>query len=169
MGNRNAAAARTVGRISLFLETYRPEDDLAGLKTRVEDLQAQVSQLERDSGVDDSAERLASILNLISNRISRYAAELEAEFSEYPFRFDFSQLTGAQYEEPSSQEIFSRRKETVELPFGHIKHNLGVTSFLLRGLEGVRAEMSILSSCFNIVRLIGILGVTGTIERLASL
>jgi len=93
MGNRNAAAARAVGRISLFLETYRPDDDLAGLKARVEELQAQVGQLERDSGVDDSEERLASILNLISNRISRYVAELEAEFSEYPFRLDLSQLT----------------------------------------------------------------------------
>lgn len=93
MGNRNAAAARTVGRISLFLETYRPDDDLAVLKARGEELQAQVALLERVSGVDDSAERLASVLNFISNRISRYVAELEAEFSEYPFRFDLRQLT----------------------------------------------------------------------------
>ena len=93
MGNRNAAAARTVGRISLFLETYRPEDDLASLKARVEELQSQVTQLERDSGADDSEERLTSILNIISNRISRYVAELEAEFSEFPFRFDLNQLT----------------------------------------------------------------------------
>jgi vacuolar-type H+-ATPase subunit I/STV1 len=93
MGNRNAAAARTIGRISLFLETYRPEDDLAGLKTRMEELQGQVTQLERDSGANDSDERLTSILNIISNRINRYVAELEAEFSEFPFRFDLNQLT----------------------------------------------------------------------------
>jgi len=93
MGNRNAAAARVAGRISLFLETYLPDDDLDLLKARVEELQAHISQLERDSGSDDSAERLTSILNIISNRISRYVAELEAEFSEYPFRLDFSQLT----------------------------------------------------------------------------
>ena len=93
MGNRNAAAARIIGRISLFLETYRPEDDLAGLKVRLEELRDHVGQLEKASGADDSEERLTSILNIISNRISRYVAELEAEFSEFPFRFDFNQLT----------------------------------------------------------------------------
>lgn len=93
MGNRNAAAARTVGRISLFLETYRPEDDLAGLKASVEELQGQVTQLGRASGADDSEERLSSILNIISSRISRYVTELEAEFSEFAFRFDLKHLT----------------------------------------------------------------------------
>lgn len=72
-----------------------------------------------------------------------------------------------QYKEPSNQRIYSRRKETVELPFGHIKRNLGVGSFLLRGFEGVRAEMSLFSSCFNMARLIGIFGVTGLLDRLA--
>ena len=75
----------------------------------------------------------------------------------------------ALYEDPSSKETFSRRKETAELPFGHIKRNLGAGYFLLRGFDGVRAEMSLLSSCFNVVRLIGILGVTGLIEKLTSL
>lgn len=93
MGNRNAAAARIVGRVSLFLETYRPDDDLTALKARVNDAQALVVQLERDSGADDSADRLASILNIISNRISRYVKELDAEFSEFPFRLDLGQLT----------------------------------------------------------------------------
>lgn len=93
MGNRNAAAARTVGRISLFLETYRPDDDLAAFKARVDELQKLVAQLERDSGADDSEERLASILNIISNRIRRYVQELEAEFSEFPFRLDLGHLT----------------------------------------------------------------------------
>lgn len=93
MGNRNAAAARTVGRISLFLETYRPDDDLFVLNARVEDLERLVALLERDSGADDSEERLASTLNIISTRISRYVRELEAEFSEFPFRLDLSQLT----------------------------------------------------------------------------
>ncbi|MCW7755362.1 DUF3732 domain-containing protein [Desulfobotulus sp. H1] len=93
MGNRNAAAARIVGRISLFLETYQPEDDIAALKKRIEELKKQVTHLEKDSGADDSEERLNSILNIISNRISRYVAELEAEFSEFSFRFDFNKLT----------------------------------------------------------------------------
>jgi len=65
-----------------------------------------------------------------------------------------------QYAEADSQEVYTRRKQKVELPFGHIKHNLKVSSFLLRGLAGVKAEMSILSSCFNIARMISIIGVS---------
>jgi transposase len=71
-----------------------------------------------------------------------------------------------QYERPDSQEIYKLRKQKVELPFGHIKHNLKVGGFLLRGLPGVRAEMSILSSCFNIARMISIIGVSELIALL---
>jgi len=73
-----------------------------------------------------------------------------------------------QYEQPESQKIYNLRKQKVELPFGHIKHNLKVDGFLLRGLDGVKAEMSILWSCFNIVRMISILGVSGLIAGLAG-
>lgn len=75
------------------------------------------------------------------------------------------QKIAAQYEQACSQQIYSRRKQKVELPFGHIKRNLGVDSFLLRGLSGVRAEMSVMCSCFNISRLIGLFGVSGLIRR----
>jgi hypothetical protein len=71
-----------------------------------------------------------------------------------------------QYLETDSQQVYARRKQKVELPFGHIKHNLKVNGFLLRGFAGVKAEMSILSSCFNITRMIGIVGVTGLIAKL---
>jgi transposase len=64
-----------------------------------------------------------------------------------------------QYVQKESQAIYKLRKEKVELPFGHIKRNLGVTSFLLRGLAGVKAEMSLLASCFNITRMINMVGV----------
>ena len=71
----------------------------------------------------------------------------------------------AQYEEPSSQEIYKLRKEKVELPFGHIKHNLKFDSFLLRGLKGVKAEASILGTCFNLVRMINLLGVPALVKE----
>jgi len=70
-----------------------------------------------------------------------------------------------QYEQPDSQAIYKLRKQKVELPFGHIKRNLNAGHFLLRGLKGVKAEMSLLSSCFNIARMISIIGVAGLIAR----
>jgi len=73
-----------------------------------------------------------------------------------------------QYEEASSQEIYARRKARVEHPFGHIKKNLKTDGFLLRGQSGVNAETSLLGTCFNLARMITILGVSGLIERLMA-
>src|SRR3972149_5953437 len=73
-----------------------------------------------------------------------------------------------QYRKEESQVIYKLRKEKVELTFGHIKRNLGVNAFLMRGLEGVKAEMSLLASCFNIARMITIMGVAALIARLAG-
>jgi len=72
----------------------------------------------------------------------------------------------AQYNDPESQAIYKLRKQKVELPFGHIKHNLKVDAFLLRGRDGVKLEMSLLATCFNISRIMTILGVKGFIQEL---
>jgi hypothetical protein len=75
----------------------------------------------------------------------------------------------AQYEERASQEIYARRKVRAERPFGHIKRNLKVDAFMLRGREGVQAETSLLGTCYNIVRMITLCGsVTGLIQRLRT-
>ena len=76
----------------------------------------------------------------------------------------------ARYASEEGQAIYKKRKEKAELPFGHIKRNLNGGAFLLRGLQGVKAEFSILASCFNIARMITLLGgVSGLINRLALL
>jgi hypothetical protein len=67
-----------------------------------------------------------------------------------------------QFNEPESQGIYVRRKTRAEHPFGHIKHNLGIRNFLLRGREGAKAEISIGATCFNIARMITLLG--GVVE-----
>lgn len=70
---------------------------------------------------------------------------------------------------PENQVIYKRRQAKIELVFGHIKHNLGVRCFLLRGRAGVRAEISLLSICFNIRRLITLLGNQGLIRKLKEI
>lgn len=93
MGNRNAASARIVGRVSLFLETYTPESDFRELEERIEKELKHVQYLEEGIGLDDSEERLKSILNIISNQMRTYSEYLDAEFSECPLRLDLKQLT----------------------------------------------------------------------------
>lgn len=70
------------------------------------------------------------------------------------------------YRTDKGQEIYKLRKEKVELPFGHIKHNLQAGHFLLRGKKGADAELSILSTCFNIARMITLIGISGLIMKL---
>ena len=93
MGSRNNAAAKVVGRISLFLENSRPNDDLEMMESELRRLRLKVEELERKIDSDDTNERLASVMNNISSRMTRYIQELGAEFSEFPFRFDLSNLT----------------------------------------------------------------------------
>lgn len=93
MGTRNNAAARVVGRISLFLETLLPNEDLVRLEAENRRLKFKVEQLEGQIGADDSNERLASILNNISAQLSQYTQAFNAEFGPYPARLDLSQMT----------------------------------------------------------------------------
>jgi transposase len=70
------------------------------------------------------------------------------------------------YQKEESQKLYKLRKEKVELPFGHMKRNLGAGQFMLRGKKGVNAELSILSTCFNIARMITIIGIPTLITKL---
>ena len=81
---------------------------------------------------------------------------------------ELAEKLAAQYEESESRRIYDLRKQKSELPFGHIKHNLKVSGFLLRGLDGVKAEMSLLSSCFNITRMMNIIGIEELIARIGG-
>lgn len=82
---------------------------------------------------------------------------------------EFKQKLEKQYLEPESQAIYKRRKELCEHPFGHMKRNLKLDAFLLRGREGVLAEISLLATCFNIRRIISILGIPGIMAKQAVL
>lgn len=63
-----------------------------------------------------------------------------------------------QYESEESQMIYKRRKERVEHPFGHIKKNLKMRQFLMRGKEGVLAEVALAATSFNLARMVNIFG-----------
>jgi transposase len=77
---------------------------------------------------------------------------------------DDKQRFEAQYE--ANQEIYNRRKSRAEHPFGHIKRNLKTHSFMLRGQQGVQAESSILATCFDLARMMTLVGSAALIEWL---
>jgi len=93
MGSRNNAAARVVGRISLFLENLAPNEELERIEGEYRLLKSKVEDLERRIGTDDSDDRLNSILNIISAQVTNYIQKFEAEFRVFPARFDLVNIT----------------------------------------------------------------------------
>jgi hypothetical protein len=55
-------------------------------------------------------------------------------------------------------EMMRMRRQTVEHPFGTIKHWMGSTHFLTRTLPRVRTEMSLHVLAYNLKRVMRILG-----------
>lgn len=63
-------------------------------------------------------------------------------------------------------ELQQQRKCVVEHPFGTMKRGMGFDYFLLKGLQKVRGEFSLMAFSYNFRRVISILGVTCLLEAL---
>ncbi|MEN5277606.1 DUF3732 domain-containing protein [Brucella sp. TWI432] len=93
MGSRNNAAARVVGRISLFLENLLTDEELNRLMAEERRLKAVIADLEGRLGADDSESRLVATLSNIAMHMSSYIKDLNGEFNEFPARLDLHNLT----------------------------------------------------------------------------
>jgi hypothetical protein len=93
MRNRDIAAARVVGRVSLFLENLVSESEVSDAEDANRKLRSRVDRLTKQIGRDDRDDALASILNIIASDVSRYIDELEAEFRGIPARLDLKKLS----------------------------------------------------------------------------
>ncbi|MFK8163661.1 MAG: IS1182 family transposase [Lewinella sp.] len=66
----------------------------------------------------------------------------------------------------NSPEVYQQRQAIVEHPFGTLKRQWTGYYTLLRGLEKVDGEFSLLACCYNIRRSMSIFGVLNLLERL---
>jgi hypothetical protein len=58
------------------------------------------------------------------------------------------------------------RKRTVEHVFGTLKHWMGWTHFLMRGMDNVSTEMSLHVLSYNLRRVMNIIGVNNLIQAM---
>jgi len=63
------------------------------------------------------------------------------------------------YKSDTGQRIYKLRKQKVELPFAHFKHNMNMRQLLLRGIEKARSEIALCAIVYNLTRMISLLGV----------
>jgi len=59
---------------------------------------------------------------------------------------------------PAGRKLYALRKQTPEPVFGIIKSVLGFRQFLLRGLENVRGEWSLVTMAWNLKRMVVLVG-----------
>jgi len=69
----------------------------------------------------------------------------------------------------SDPQWMSRRRQLAEHPFGTIKAMMGYPRFLLRGLVKARAELALCVLCYNLKRVVTILGALSLQHRLQAL
>ena len=65
-------------------------------------------------------------------------------------------------------EILDRRRETVEHPFGSIKQWMNQGTFLMRGLDKVRAEFSLTALVYNLRRVLNLVGMEKLMQAVAG-
>jgi transposase len=66
-------------------------------------------------------------------------------------------------------EVMTLRRRTIEHVFGTLKHWMGATHFLMRGLAHVNTEMSLYVLAYNLKRVIKVLGMPQTLQAMRLL
>ena len=84
-------------------------------------------------------------------------SQFSAVYAEANRRFD------------ENKELYKRRQQIVEHPFGTVKHTLVGGYFLLRTRRKVRCEVAMLFLAYNMKRALNILGFRGIMDRLESI
>jgi hypothetical protein len=91
---RDAASRRAlvIGRITLYVESLPEVEDSSALREEIESVKRSIATLEAQLSRENAAERLDSILSLISRTMSEWAQVLQLEHSQFPLRLDLRRL-----------------------------------------------------------------------------
>lgn len=89
----NLRRGKIIGKISLFLESFKAVEEDKTLKKKIEQLLVEIAALEKVVGSEEKEERLNSILNQINIQMTNWSKNLDLEYQDAPIRFDIKKLT----------------------------------------------------------------------------
>ncbi|UKB77364.1 DUF3732 domain-containing protein [Chryseobacterium sp. MEBOG07] len=89
----NLRRGKTIGKISLFLESLHLVEEDKTLHDKIQLLKAKLSELEQQIGSEEKESRLNAVLNHINTQMTNWAANLDIEHQNSPIRFDIKKLT----------------------------------------------------------------------------
>lgn len=85
--------AHILGRLSLYLESLPELPDTKALHEQAEQLRARCTDLESELSDDSIRERLESIVSILGQQMTFWAARLRLEHSKFPLRLNLKKLT----------------------------------------------------------------------------
>jgi predicted nucleic acid-binding Zn-ribbon protein len=85
--------ARVAGRITYYLENSRAVSAGSDLPRKIDQLRAEIEELQRAVDDDAAQERLLTALNLVGRDLTAFATELGLEHGANPLRLDVKHLT----------------------------------------------------------------------------
>ena len=88
-----AEQARVAGRIAYYLENTRAVSADSDLPRKIDQLRAEIEELQRAIDDDAAQERLLTALNLVGRDLTAFASELGLEHGANPLRLDVKHLT----------------------------------------------------------------------------
>jgi hypothetical protein len=89
----NIRIAQIVGQIRLYLQTVKFTDEDSQANSEISYLQRVVDNYEAQLDISEVESILTSMLNRIGQQMSEWAAQLNIEHSDSPYRFDIKKLT----------------------------------------------------------------------------
>lgn len=89
----NLRRGKIIGKISLFLESFKAVEEDKSLLKKINLLSIDIAALEKVVGLEEKEERLNSILNQINIQMTNWSQNLDLEHQFAPIRFDIKKLT----------------------------------------------------------------------------
>jgi len=87
------ARARYLGKLSDFLETFKPDEDGADLDEQIREQRLLIETLRDRVNSEEMASKMDTFLNFIGQKMTEYSRELELEHSGSSLRLDLKKLT----------------------------------------------------------------------------
>lgn len=85
--------ARYLGKLSDFLETFRPEDEGNDLKDEIAEVKRLIEAIQAVISSEDMVAKMDTFLNLIGQQMTAYSKQLDLEHSGSSLRLDTKKLT----------------------------------------------------------------------------
>lgn len=91
--NQFVEQARVAGRVAYYLENTRAIEQTSPLPAQIQQLKAELEELQRAIDANSAEDRLATALNLVGRDLTAYAGALGLEHGNNPLRLDLKNLT----------------------------------------------------------------------------